>query len=313
MMKRFCIGVDVGGTSIKIGLFDIEGKLIDKWEIKTRKENNGQYIIQDIADSIKTKLNESELTLEDLTGVGMGIPGPVLESGYVERCVNIGWYEKNPARELSEVLDNVFVKTANDANIAALGESWKGGGAGFASSCLFTLGTGVGGGLVYDEKVLAGSHGMCGEIGHITVNPGETDACNCGNHGCLEQYASATGIVRIAKKLLGSAEKSSKMRSVDNLTAKDVFDFAREGDDLAMQAVDTLGRYLGLALSYVSLIFDPEVFIIGGGVSKAGDILIDVIEKYYKNYLKLSENIAEVRLANLGNDAGIFGAAKLVL
>ena len=196
-MNRKCIGIDIGGTSVKIGIFETDGTLIDKWEIPTRKENNGENILSDIAASIKNKLSESGIPISDIEGAGMGLPGPVLENGYVEFCVNLGWKAMNPQDILSGLLDGMPVRSANDANVAALGELWQGGGKGYKDMVMVTLGTGVGGGIILNGKIWTGMQGVGGEIGHIHVKDGETEHCGCGNQGCLEQYASATGIARL--------------------------------------------------------------------------------------------------------------------
>ena len=312
-MKKYCFGIDVGGTTVKMGLFTTEGELLDKWEIPTRKEDGGAYILNDVAASVEAKLAEKNIAKEDVAGAGIGVPGPTLDTGYVSICVNLGWKDKNPANELSELL-SIPVKAGNDANVAALGEMWKGGGEGYLDVVLLTLGTGVGGGIIINGEIAPSHRGVGGELGHITVNPDEEATCNCGNHGCLEQYASATGVVRIAKKLLAASKEESSLRTLETITAKDVFDAAKAGDHLAVEAVETLGKYLGQVIATVALTVDPDVFVIGGGVSKAGQVLIDVITKYYHNFAKIiGDNKAKVVLAKLGNDAGIYGAARMVL
>lgn len=312
-MKKYCFGIDVGGTTVKMGLFTTEGELLDKWEIPTRKEDGGAYILNDVAASVEAKLAEKNIAKEDVAGAGIGVPGPTLDTGYVSICVNLGWKDKNPANELSELL-SIPVKAGNDANVAALGEMWKGGGEGYLDVVLLTLGTGVGGGIIINGEIAPSHRGFGGELGHITVNPDEEATCNCGNHGCLEQYASATGVVRIAKKLLAASKEESSLRTLETVTAKDVFDAAKAGDHLAVEAVEVLGKYLGLVVANVALTVDPDVFVIGGGVSKAGQVLIDVITKYYHKFAKIiGDNKAKVVLAKLGNDAGIYGAARMVL
>ena len=312
-MKKYCFGIDVGGTTVKMGLFTTEGELLDKWEIPTRKEDGGAYILNDVAASVEAKLTEKNIAKEDVAGAGIGVPGPTLDTGYVSICVNLGWKDKNPANELSELL-SIPVKAGNDANVAALGEMWKGGGEGYLDVVLLTLGTGVGGGIIINGEIAPSHRGVGGELGHITVNPDEEATCNCGNHGCLEQYASATGVVRIAKKLLAASKEESSLRTLEIVTAKDVFDAAKAGDHLAVEAVEVLGKYLGLVVANVALTVDPDVFVIGGGVSKAGQVLIDVITKYYHKFAKIiGDNKAKVVLAKLGNDAGIYGAARMVL
>ncbi len=311
-MKKYCIGVDVGGTTVKLGIFDIVGNIIRKWEIPTRQEENGKFIIEDVAEAITSVCEEYKIGLEELLGVGIGVPGPVMPDGYVEVCVNLGWRDRNPAKELSKLLA-LPVKASNDANVAALGELWKGGAAGYNSAVLFTLGTGVGGGIIVDNKIIDGAHGVGGELGHMTVNLQEAEACNCGNHGCLEQYASATGVVRTTKKILTESLEPSVLRGKDSFSAKDVFDAAKEGDELALKAVDVLCMYLGMACANCAFTVDPEAFVIGGGVSRAGQILVDGIFKYYVRFTSLTQKKAIIKIATLGNDAGIYGAARLVL
>ena len=314
-MGMKCIGVDVGGTSVKIGLFEITGELLDKWEVKTRKEEGGTHILPDVARSIRARMEERGLSLKtDLVGIGLGVPGPVMPDGFVEVCVNLGWRRMNPQEELSRLLDGVTVKSGNDANVAALGEMWKGGARGCRNVVLATLGTGVGGGIIIGGKVIAGSHGAGGEIGHIHVEDAEEEVCNCGNKGCLEQMASATGIVRLARRHLAASDEPSLLRDKSKkLSAKLVFDAVKEGDALACEIADQFGWYLGKAFAQIAGVVDPEVFVLGGGVSKAGPILIDYVRKYYLQYVFPTCREANFVLAQLGNDAGIYGAAKLVL
>lgn len=312
-MKRYVVGVDIGGTTVKNGLFDEKGNLIDKWEIRTNSENGGEKILGDVAEAIRGKLSDNNIKIEELLGVGVGVPGPVQADGYVSLCPNLGWKNYRPNKVLSELLGGVLVKAGNDANVAALGEAFKGAAAGEDNVVLLTLGTGVGGGIIVNGEIVAGVNGAGGELGHIVVNPQEEEACNCGNHGCLEQYASATGVVRVAKRLLNASSKESRLRGVSNFSAKRVFDEAKAGDKLAAEAVDTLCMYLGLASAHCALTVDPDAFVIGGGVSMAGDILTEGISAYFAKYTHIIPKKAAFRLATLGNDAGIYGAAKLVL
>ncbi len=314
-MGKYCIGIDVGGTTVKLGIFEQTGELLRKWEIPTRTEHNGCNILTDVAVSIRRTLGEMGIAFSDVGGAGMGVPGPVARNGFVPRCVNLGWGACYPARDLSLMLDGLPVFCANDANIAALGEMWQGGGKGYDDIVMITLGTGVGGGVVVDQKIIAGRHGLAGEIGHTHVRDDEPEYCNCGSRGCLEQVASATGIVREAKRFLNSSGEDSSLRDIeaDRLTAKDVIDAAKAGDGLAMEIVEYVCYYLGRSLAQLALTIDPEIFVIGGGVSKAGQFLIDIIQKYYEEYEKLSEDRPLIGLAKLGNDAGIYGAARMVL
>lgn len=314
-MNQYCVGIDVGGTSVKCGLFTINGVLMDKWEVPTRREEQGKYVLEDVAAALKEKLASHKLEVEDIEGIGIGVPGPVLPDGYVEVCVNLGWRDRYPAKEMAALMGGkIRCLAANDANVAALGEMWQGGGKGYSDVMAITLGTGVGGGVIIGGRVIAGSHGLGGEIGHVHVRDEETEYCNCGGRGCLEQVASATGIAREARRNMAKSEKASKMRAFgDGVTARDVCDCAKEGDGLAMETLQTSCRYLGLALAYATHIFDPEVFVVGGGVSKAGSFLTDMIEGYYEEYTPISKKKAKIGLATLGNDAGIYGAARLVL
>lgn len=311
-MGKLCFGVDLGGTTVKMGLFTVEGALLQDWEIPTRKEDNGSHILDDIAASIKEKIVNDSIDEEDVVGVGIGVPGPVTPNGIVKGCVNLGWGDV-PVEESLKDKTGFNVKAGNDANVAALGELWQGGGKGFNSLVMVTLGTGVGGGIVVDGKIIAGSHGAGGEIGHMGVVYDETECCNCGKKGCLEQVASATGIVKETKKLLVDEGMDSSLRSYDTFTAKDVFDEAKKGDALALMAVDKLGEYIGIALSHIACVVDPDAFIIGGGVSKAGDFLIDAIQKHYVERAFTQCRKTPIKLATLGNSAGIYGSAKLVL
>jgi len=311
-MAKYVFGVDIGGTTVKLGLFNIDGEVLDKWEITTRKEDGGAYILKDIAESVEAKMTEKNIDKSDVTGVGMGVPGPVKEDGTVMKCVNLGWGMFNAAEELSGLL-GLPVKAGNDANMAALGEYWQGGGKEYKSIIMVTLGTGVGGGIIINGKMMAGVNGAGGEIGHMTVDLDEQDKCNCGKKGCLEQYASATGIVRLANRALQSSDKPSKLRDVKTISAKEIFDAAKEGDELAQSLAEEHGKYLGLALANVACVVDPDAFVIGGGVSKAGDILIDITKKYFEEFAFHACRNASFKLATLGNDAGIFGAAASIL
>ena len=311
-MANYVFGVDIGGTTVKIGLFSTEGELLEKWEITTRTDDGGAYILSDIAASIDNKLTEKGISKDDVKGVGMGVPGPVKEDGTVIKCVNLGWGIFNAADELSE-LTGLPVKAGNDANMAALGEYWQGGGKDYDNVVMVTLGTGVGGGIILNGKMLAGVNGAGGEIGHMTIDLNEQDACNCGKKGCLEQYASATGIVRLANRALQATDKPSRLREVKYISAKEIFDAAKNGDDLAPDLIEEHGRRLGYALANVACVVDPEVFVIGGGVSKAGDILITTTKKYFQEYAFHACRNTEFKLATLGNDAGMYGGAASVL
>ncbi|MDO4265672.1 MAG: ROK family glucokinase [Eubacteriales bacterium] len=312
---KYCVGVDVGGTTVKLGIFEAEGRLLEKWEIKTRKGEDGRQFIADTAASIREHLLQHGIAESDVIGAGMGVPGPVVANGYVELCPNLGLHKCYPAKELSEALGGMKVEIGNDANVAALGELWQGAGKGHHSICMVTLGTGVGGGLVNEGRMISGVHGAGGEIGHMHVVDDEPEACNCGGHGCLEQYASATGIARVARRKLAETPKPSAMRAFgEHISAKNVCDCAKEGDETALLAIRFSMQKLALILSHVALGTDPKLFVIGGGVSKAGDFLTDMIQTYLRELTPLiKDDSKNVVLAELGNDAGIYGAAKLAL
>lgn len=310
-MEQFIFGVDIGGTTVKLGLFCLDGRLLDKWEIPTRKQGGGSSILPDVAESIKAKMTEKQLMPEQVTGVGVGAPGPIDSEGIVHAAANLGWGVFSIKNELESLL-HIPVSAGNDANVAALGEMWMGGGRGNDDLIVVTLGTGVGGGIITGGKVLVGAVGAGGEIGHIHVTDDEKEACGCGNKGCLEQYASATGIARLANRKLAESSRNSVLRK-GPISAKTVFDAVKQKDELAMEVAEEFGKYLGDGLAVIACVVNPEAIVIGGGVSKAGEVLIDYIKPHYeKNVFHGSRNV-KFALATLGNDAGIYGAAKLVL
>lgn len=310
-MAKTVFGVDLGGTTVKLGYFDMDGNVLDKWEIPTRKEDSGSLILPDIAKTILDKMAEKGLTKEEVAGVGIGVPGPVNDEGVIFMAANLGWGIMNINEELS-ALTGLPVKAGNDANVAALGEMWKGGGQGHKNLVAVTLGTGVGGGIIVNGQLLAGATGAGGEIGHIHVEDAETEVCGCGNKGCLEQYASATGVVRLANRALKASDRDSVLRTGE-VSAKTVFDAVKAGDALAIEIAEKFGEYLGKGLAAIAGVVNPEIFVIGGGVSKAGPVLLDYIKKYYTPYVFHGSRNALFALATLGNDAGIYGAAKLIL
>lgn len=313
-MEKFCFGIDVGGTTVKMGVFSTEGKLVESWEIPTRKEDEGSHILEDICSEIEKKIVERELSREDLVGVGIGIPGPITKDGTVLNCVNLGWGIFNVEEKLSKMLGGIKVKAGNDANVAALGENWQGGGVGFEDLILITLGTGVGGGVIIGDKIITGSNGAAGEIGHMPVVYDEdAEICGCGKKGCLETVGSATGIVREAKKLLANTDIPTPLRDKAEFSCKDIFDLAKEGDEASMQVVDKLAEYLGIAAAHIAAVTNPQVIVIGGGVSKAGKFLLDKIEERYMDKAFKACRNAKFSLATLGNDAGMYGAAALIL
>ena len=309
---RYGFGIDVGGTTVKLAFFDETGLMLDKWEIPTNTENNGEHILPDIADSVKNYLNKNDIASESILGLGIGVPGPVNGKGVVNKSINLGCGVFNIAETLSD-LTGFPVKAGNDANVAALGEFWKGGGAGCENMVFVTLGTGVGGGIVIGGNLLHGSHGSGAEIGHMVLNPTETIPCNCGKFGCVEQYCSATGIARLAREYLAVYADDSSLRTVANIAAKDVFDAAKSGDAAAKEILNKFYDYMGQFLGSLCSAVDPEVVVLGGGVSKAGQVLLDGVEESFHKYVFHAASGAKFALASLFNDAGAYGAFKLAL
>ncbi len=313
-MGKICFGIDIGGTTVKIGILSEEGQILDKWEIKTRTEDNGAHIVSDIAESLKKAIAEKGYSMDDVIGAGMGVPGPVMADGTINRCVNLGWGVYNAAAELSGLL-GVPVKAGNDANVAALGEQWMGGGKGYDNVVMITLGTGVGCGIILDGKILAGTTGAAGECGHMTIADPEDMiyTCGCGRHGCLETLTSATGVVNIAKHLVETTDKATSLRDLPEITSKDIWDAAKAGDAGALEVVDKVAYYLGKAINTIAVVVNPEIFVIGGGVSKAGQFLLDKVVKSFQDQTFHAVKNTKITLATLGNDAGMVGAARLVL
>ncbi|MBR1931601.1 MAG: ROK family glucokinase [Lachnospiraceae bacterium] len=311
-MKKYAFGVDIGGTTVKLGLFDKGGYALDKWEIPTVTDNEGAAILPDVAESIKQKMEERGIDMEDVSGIGVGAPGAVDHNGtLVSGAVNLGWGVFNIPKVLNGYLD-LPVKAANDANAAAFGEMWQGGGKGYSNMVAVTLGTGVGGGIIVDGNIVIGANGAGGEIGHIHIEDHEEETCGCKNKGCLEQYTSATGIVRLTKRRLAKDDTPSILRDTE-ITAKNVFDAVKAGDALAIEVAEQFGDYLGKGLAAVAGVVNPEIFVIGGGVSKAGEILLKYVEPAFQKYAFVACKNTKFALATLGNDAGIYGAAGLIL
>ena len=314
-MKEYAFGIDLGGTTAKIGLFTTSGALLEKWEVATDTSHAGEHILENLAAAVLGKMKEQSIQPEQVEGVGIGVPGPVLDSSIVPIvCANLGgWGERNVSAQLSGLLDGLNVLVGNDANVAALGEIWMGAAKGAKNAVMVTLGTGVGGGVVVNGKVIDGVHGAGGEIGHITVNRHETAVCGCGKRGCLEQYSSATGVVRCMKKLLDeNPDTPCTLRGTD-FAAKDVFDAARNGDALAAREVDEMTDTLGMALATIAATVDPEMFMVGGGVSRAGEVLFAPLREHFKVYAFKSCRETPIVPAILGNDAGIYGSVRLIV
>lgn len=312
-MMKYCFGIDIGGTTVKIGLVMEDGSIFANWEIPTRKDNDPTGLLQDVKASLESCLQEKKIAKKDILGIGMAAPGPVTADGVLHGAVNIGWGDVNLAEEAERIIGISPVRIGNDARVAALGEAVYGAGAGAKSMLMVTLGTGVGGGVVLDGKILMGDSGVAGEIGHMTIDPYERDSCNCGKKGCLEQYASATGMVRMAKKFLAEKDMPSVLRQCEILSAKDLWDAAKGGDALAEEITDFVCAWLGSALANAIYIVDTERIVIGGGVCAAGQFLLDKVEEAYQANVFAHSRNKTFALAKLGNHAGIQGAAALIL
>ena len=306
---KYGFGVDLGGTTVKLAFFNNEGDMLHKWEIPTNTAEGGKYILPDLAAAVSEYLKSKNISKEQIIGIGIGVPGPVSDDGTVNKCVNLGWGVFNIAQELS-ALTGFKVRAGNDANVAAMGEYWLGGGKGSKSMVMATLGTGVGGGIIIDGKLLYGVYGAGGEIGHMVVNRNETEACGCGKFGCAEQYCSATGVVRLAKRALAATDAPSVLRGKD-FTCKDVFDAA--DDPVAKLALEQVYGYLGEFLANICCVLNPDTIVLGGGVSKAGQQLIEGVKPYFQKAVFHACKNVRFTLATLGNDAGAYGAFKLVL
>lgn len=315
-MAKMIVGVDLGGTSIKLALLTNNGEFIDKWEVPTDKSDSGKHIPKTITIAIEEKLKQMDKTKEDIAGIGIGAPGSVrLEDGLIFAAVNLGWVNF-PLKEILEKESGIPVIVDNDANIAAVGEMWKGAGNGAKDVVMVTLGTGVGGGVIVNGDVAHGISGSAGEIGHITVQLENGVLCNCGKRGCLETISSATGIARIANEKLQNTTKETVLKEVSNdspITAKDVFEAYATGDEVAEEIVNHVMRYLALVLAGVGNTLNPENIIIGGGVSNAGELLLKPLKKYFDEFAFTTvRDSTKLSIAKLGNDAGAIGAAYLV-
>lgn len=310
---KYCIGVDVGGTSIKAGLFKEDGTLIEKLSCPTVQGENGMLIYDDAVKLIESLIEGNSVEDRELLGIGIDMPGPVYGDGRLGQCPNIGVMGGYPAAEITRRLrKTVRVEVVNDANASAFGEMFAGAGKGYGSICMVTLGTGVGGGIINEGSIVTGTHGAGGEIGHICVEDNETEYCNCGGRGCCEFYASGTGIIRLYKRIRATGDPLKPYSDDEQIAAEDVCIRAREGDEAAIKAIDFAMEKLGKALSYVTYVADPEKFIIGGGVSEADDLIMDRIKESIEKYTPLiKEKGREVIKAKLGADAGMYGAAGL--
>lgn len=308
---KYGFGIDLGGTTVKIAYFDENGTMLEKWEIPTVTADGGKQILPDIAASVRQFIEANNISDTAILGLGIGVPGPVNGKGMVNKCVNLGWGVFNISEELS-ALTGFPVKAGNDANVAALGEFWKGGGQGCDNMVFVTLGTGVGGGIVINGELLHGTHGAGAEIGHMVLNKHETEKCGCGKCGCVEQYCSATGIVRMAKDYLANTDAASSLRDTE-LTSKAIFDAGKAGDAVALAILDIYYDCMGQFLGTLCSVVNPEAVVLGGGVSKAGSMLLTGITPYFQKYVFHGASEVNFSLASLGNDAGAYGAFKMAL
>lgn len=288
---KYVFGADIGGTTVKLGLFQADGALLEKWEIPTVIEDAGEAVLRDVSAAVEGCMARRGISRADVLGIGAGIPGPVTADGTVNRCVNLGWGVFNVSEALARI-SGFPVESANDANVAALGEYWMGGGKGCKDMLFVTLGTGVGGAVIADGHLVAGAHGAGGELGHMVINRDEPETCACGRRGCVQQYVSATGVVRVAKQYLAAhPEQPSAMRGAEKLTAKIVFDSAAAGDAAAQAALETVYDAFGFFLA-------P---------------LLEGARAGFLKYAFYPNRGIRFALAALGNDAGIYGCCKLIL
>lgn len=316
MMDKKLLGIDLGGTTVKFAILTQNGEIQQKWSIDTNILDEGTHIVPDIVESINHHLALYEMKPEQFIGIGMGTPGSVdITEGTVIGAYNLNWKTLQPVKELIEKGTGIPFFIDNDANVAALGERWKGAGENDPDVVFVTLGTGVGGGIVMNGQLLHGVAGCAGEIGHITVDPDGFE-CTCGKRGCLETVASATGVVRVARQLAeeyaGGSELKARLDNGEDITSKDVFELATKNDDLALRVVDKVTFYLGLACGNIGNTLNPSAIIIGGGVSAAGEFLRSRVEAYFEQFtFPQVRNSTKIKLAELGNEAGVIGAASL--
>lgn len=318
MIDKKVIGIDLGGTTAKIGIIDQAGNIESNWSVDTDISDEGIHIVPNIIQSLLENLKKNHLTAENILGIGMGTPGSVnRKDGTVIGAYNLNWKTLQPIRKQIETAIGVPFYLDNDANVAALGEQWVGAGNSEPDVSFITLGTGVGSGLIVDGQLIHGAIDSAGEIGHVTVEPNGYE-CTCGKRGCLEQYASATGVVRLAHDMSKSTDFESELLEVikanNNIDSKLIFDQAKRGDKFADKVVDRFSFYLGLALANAANLLNPSTIVLGGGVSKAGDFLVDKVSKVVEEYtFPTIRKVTKIKLAELGNDAGMIGAASLVL
>ena len=310
--KQYYIGIDVGGTSVKEGLFDEDGNLLAKASVPTPPIVDAAGFAA-VTEAIDQVIAKAQIPRAFVAGIGLAVPCPIPASGDAKVKANIAINLPELRIAIQEHCPDAVVKYENDANAAAMGEAWLGSAKGVQNVVMVTIGTGVGGGVIVNGDVVSGVVGAGGEIGHMCLNPEEERTCGCGGHGHLEQYSSATGVVRCMKKLLDeNPDTPCTLRGTD-FAAKDVFDAARAGDALAAREVDEMTDTLGMALASIASTTDPEMFMVGGGVARAGDVLFNPLREHFKTYAFSSCRETPIVAATLGNDAGIYGAVRLIV
>ena len=310
----FYVGIDLGGTNIAVGVVSETGSILAEAGAKTLADRPYQAIVRDMAELVRKAVSKARLTLDDVRSIGIGIPGVVDDQGVVFNCTNLGWVNVPLRAEMQKHI-NKPVLIDNDANAAALAESCAGVSMGCKSSVFITLGTGVGGGIIVDGKPWAGGHGRAGEIGHMCLVP-DGVPCTCGRNGCVERYCSGTALIRMAKQACSNYPDTVLMQkaggNVDRINAKMVIDAAKEGDASALRVFNSFARYLALTISNITWFFDPEMIVLGGGISHAGQFLLDAVLPLIppcQAFEKLA--LPRIELARLGNEAGVIGAAML--
>ncbi|MEC9484387.1 MAG: ROK family glucokinase [Candidatus Izemoplasma sp.] len=306
-MKQWIIGIDVGGTTVKIGKFSRIGDLIKKWEIPTNTSNHGSHILKDIYDAIKREIPN----LDDIHGYGFGVPGPVHDN-FIEVAVNLGWKDVDLPKTFGKLVNNDNIVVANDANVATLGEAAFGAAKGLSNVALITLGTGVGSGLVINNMIIDGVNGNAGEIGHMAIHSDYHFPCNCGKVNCLETFASASGVRNLYHAINERYNENSILDDMANPSAKQIFDAAKQGDRLATQVTDEVADAIGYGCHVYAMLVNPKRIVLGGGLAKAGDFLLTRVQKAFTEYVFDPVKDTEIVLATLGNDAGIYGAAEMV-
>lgn len=307
---RYGFGIDIFGPNIKFGFFDEQGNLIEKWKIAAPVINESSQIIPTIANEVNNYLKKNSISDDEIIGIGVGIPGPVNSSGVVNKCVNLGWGVFNIERALTG-LTELKVKASNISSLSALGECWKGSGS--DNMVFMAMNTGLGGGIVCDGKMVWGTTGGAGEIGHIVVNKSEKEACTCGKFGCVEQYCSPGGIVRVARRMLVNSQEASVLRKKKFFDYKDVLKAVDEGDKIAKDVMAKVYDYAGHALAGICCVLNPDTIVLGGEFCKIGQPAMEGIVRSFKKYVFYANDNVKFYFAELDTDACIHGAFKLVL